>query len=140
MPFDAWFCALDVTSNYTCSLYHIVLHCLLTDNTATSHCKPNRACERVFVQLSLKEAGALPNRSDSITFRRYADCLNEYIRFWKGIFKTGSSLWLDTFTVTSIISIASNFIYTTIIVFLNLQFIFIYTKIERDWGWVLKLK
>lgn len=77
LTFDAWFCALVVISNYTCSLYHIVLHCLLTDNTATSYCKPNCTCKRVFVQLSLKETGALPIRSDSITFRHSAGYLNE---------------------------------------------------------------
>lgn len=55
----------------------MVLHCLLTDNTATFYCKPSYTCKRDFVQLSLKETAALPIRSDSITFRHSAGYLNE---------------------------------------------------------------
>ena len=52
LPLDARLAAPEVTRDYTCSLYHIVLHCLLTDNTATSHCRLDGLANEFFVQLS----------------------------------------------------------------------------------------
>lgn len=56
LPLGAPLAASEVTCYYTCSLYHIVLHCLLTDNTATSHCRLDRLANEFFVQLSSKGA------------------------------------------------------------------------------------
>lgn len=96
--------ALDVISKYTCSLYHIVIHCLLTDNTATtSHCKLKRACKRVFVQLSLKEeAKALSSREVTRSHSDILRTVRTNFRGWGEILKTNLFLVIKYLTNTNI--------------------------------------